>query len=217
MTTNTSLQQNQVDVQYRKEVLEHRPAAHPVHPIILNRWSSRAFANEAVTEEQLYTVLEAARWAPSASNSQPWRFYVAKTEDEKSLFQQFINPRNRVWADKAAAYILIASAKINKEGNPQGSHAFDTGAAWGAIAFQANALGLNTRAIGGYDREAARKVLNVPEDIELHAVITLGAKGTIEDLDASFHEAEKPSARRTLEESILPIVFSDHTESTENV
>ncbi|MCR8658997.1 nitroreductase family protein [Paenibacillus endoradicis] len=207
MSTTSRLEQDQTVIQYREEVLEHRDAAKPIHPIILNRWSSRSYANESITDEQLYTVLEAARWAPSASNAQPWRFYIAKTQEEKALFQQFINPRNRLWSHKAAVFILVTSAKFNNEGNPQSSHAFDAGAAWATLAFQASALGLNTRAIGGYDREVARRLLTIPDDIELHAVITLGVRGTIEELDENFHEAEKPSPRKALEESIMPITI----------
>jgi len=207
MSTTSRLEQDQKVIPYREEILEHRDATKPVHPIILNRWSSRSFANETISDDQLYTVLEAARWAPSGSNAQPWRFYVAKSQEEKALFQQFINPRNRLWSHKAAAYILITSAKFNKEGKLQSSHAFDAGAAWATLAFQATALGLNTRAIGGYDREEARSLLSIPDDIELHAVISLGVKGTIDELDKSFHEAEKPSQRKALEESILPIIL----------
>lgn len=207
MSKTSRLEQEQTVIQYRKEVLEHRATAKPVHPIILNRWSSRSFANEAISDDQLYTVLEAARWAPSGSNAQPWRFYVAKTEQEKELFQQFINPRNRVWSHKAAVFILVTSAKFNNEGKLQSSHAFDAGAAWATLAYQASALGLNTRAIGGFDREEARRLLAIPGDIELHAVISLGVRGTLEDLDESFHEAEKPSQRKALEDSILPIIL----------
>lgn len=201
------IQADQVEqvYEYNEEVLKHRNPDYPVHPIILNRWSSRSFANELISEEQLYTVLEAARWAPSGSNAQPWRFYVATSDEEKGLFQQFINPRNRQWTDQAPVLLLLASATVNEEGKPLFTHAFDAGAAWATLALQANILGLSTRAVGGYDKEKARLLLGTPDNIELHAVIGLGVRGTLEDLDESFHSVEKPSSRKPLRENVLPI------------
>ncbi|CAM3480737.1 MULTISPECIES: nitroreductase family protein [Paenibacillus] len=127
-----------------------------MHAHYANRWSSRAFDSRPVADEVLYTVLEAARWVPSSGNGQPWRFIVARTEEERRRFASFIRPANREWSDHAPVLILLISYTLNANGTPSGSHAFDEGTAWGTIASQAALLGLNTRAIGGYDRELAR-------------------------------------------------------------
>ncbi len=189
--------------QLSAEVQAHRKADYPVNPIFLNRWSPRSFLSRKVSDDVLYTVLEAARWAPSSNNLQPWRFIVAKTEEQLKLFQQFINPNNRLWTDRAPVLVLVASDKLRDNGEPNGSHAFDAGAAWGMLAIQASLLGLVTHAVGGFDRAKAREVLDIPEHWELHAVIAIGYRGGIETLDERFHEREKPNSRRPIRESII--------------
>ncbi|OPH57647.1 nitroreductase [Paenibacillus ferrarius] len=186
-----------------QEVEAHRKAEYPVHPVFLNRWSSRAFEAKEVTNETLYTILEAARWAPSSSNLQPWRFIVAKTEEQKQKFQTFIKPNNQLWTVHAPVLVLILSHKLRQDGELNGAHAFDAGAAWASIAFQAHLLGLATRAVGGYEKDKAREVLQVPADYELHAVIALGYRGARETLSAEFQERELPNGRRSLNESII--------------
>ncbi|MBW4079820.1 nitroreductase family protein [Paenibacillus sp. S150] len=205
MSSNASELDIHVKAGYNPEVAAGRTPDYPVSPIILNRWSPRSYADRPLTDEQLFTVLEAARWSPSGGNQQPWRFYIARTEAELAEFRKFIKPRNRLWSDKAPVLLLIASEKFRENGAPNGVHAFDTGAAWAALAFQAGLLGLSTRAIGGFDQELAREVLQTPEHIALHVVIALGYRGDAETLEETFREAEKPNGRRPLAESILPV------------
>jgi len=190
---------------YSAEVAEARRPDYPVHPLILNRWSPRSYSEQPVSDEQLYTILEAARWAPSSSNLQPWRFYVAREEEEHERFRQFIRPNNRLWTDQAPVLLLLASAAVKENGDPNVSHAFDTGAAWATLALQARLLGLSTRAVGGFDRAIAREILAVPEHIALHAVVALGYRGSLDNLEESFREKERPNGRRSLAESILEI------------
>ncbi|GIQ64643.1 NAD(P)H-flavin oxidoreductase [Paenibacillus cisolokensis] len=194
---------------YDEEVLASRQPDYPVHPLILNRWSPRSYATIPVSDEVLFTVLEAARWAPSGGNQQPWRFYVARTKEEHEVFQSFIRPRNQLWTRKAPVLLLIASEKFRDNGEPLNTHAFDAGAAWATLALQARLLGLSTRAVGGFDQELARKTLQVPDSIALHAVIALGYRGRLDELDPSFHEQEKPNGRRPIADSLLPIAPPD--------
>lgn len=195
----------ELPVRYTAEVANAREANAPVHPLILNRWSPRAYEPRPVPEELQATVLEAARWAPSSSNQQPWRFYVARTPEEHETFRSFINPNNRLWTDGAPILILIASEKLKEDGGPNGAHAFDAGAAWGILALQAQLVGLSTRAVGGYDRDKAREALGTPDHIELHAVIALGYRGDAASLPESLREREKPNGRRSARESLLPV------------
>ncbi|MBO7745862.1 nitroreductase family protein [Paenibacillus sp. MWE-103] len=190
---------------YSPEVAASRVPDHPVHPLILNRWSPRAYTDRPVSDETLHTILEAARWAPSSGNGQPWRFYVARTGAEHEVFRSFILPGNRLWTDKAPVLLLLASDRLRENGNPNGAHAFDAGAAWGILALQANLLGLSTRAIGGFDAAKAREALRAPERIALHAVIALGYRGDAASLDDTLREREVPNGRRPLAESLLAI------------
>ncbi|MBW7476348.1 nitroreductase family protein [Paenibacillus oenotherae] len=197
-------------LQYDAEASRERQPEYPVHPLFLNRWSPRSYSPDKIlSDEVLYTVLEAARWAPSGGNQQPWRFYIARSPEERELFQRFIRPRNQLWTVNAPVLILIGSVTVRESGEPLNTHAFDTGAAWASIAFQANLLGLSTRAVGGFDQAAAREQLGVPEEIQLHAVLALGYRGDKQALDPEFHEQEKPNSRRPLEGSIIPIVRKD--------
>lgn len=213
MSTTPAPTEVHTEQAYSPEVTNTRQPEYPVHPLFLNRWSPRSYANRPVSDEVLHAILEAARWAPSSSNQQPWRFYVAKEKAEHELFQSFLKPRNKLWAVNAPVLILVASQNVKENGDPNGAHAFDTGAAWASIALQARLLGLSTRAIGGFEQVAARELLQVPANISLHAVIALGYRGELESLDPSFHEQEKPNTRRPLSESILPIPASGESES----
>ncbi|MFC5648181.1 nitroreductase family protein [Paenibacillus solisilvae] len=190
MSTKLPFQSDQSSAndKHAEEIKQHRNPDHPVSPLFINRWSPRSYTNQPVTDEVLYTVLEAARWAPSSSNLQPWQFIIAREAAEHELFQQFILPGNRIWTDHVPVLILVASKKLREDGEPNGAHAFDTGAAWATLALQAHLLGLSTRAVGGFDRSKAREVLDIPDHIELHAIIGLGYRGGIDTLDERFHE-----------------------------
>lgn len=185
------------------EVKEHRKAEHSVSPLFLNRWSPRAYDDRKISDDDLYSVLEAAHWAPSAFNEQPWRFIVAKTESQLKTFHEFLNPFNRAWAEKAPVLVLVASTERRENGDINGAHVFDAGAAWGYLALQATLLGLSTHAIGGFDKDKARSLLNIPDDIALHAVIAIGYRGEKETLDENLQKREVPSGRRPLKEVVF--------------
>lgn len=174
-------------------------AEHPVEALFLNRWSPRSFSGEPVPDTVLASAFEAARWAPSAFNAQPWRFIVARPgEAAWDSFVSFLAPRNRLWAARASALLVIASRReVERNGDiaPNHSHSFDTGAAWANFAHQALLLGWHTHGIGGFDRAAARAALNIPEDFAIEAMVALGRRGALTDLDAQFHAQEQPSSR----------------------
>ncbi|MEK5643049.1 nitroreductase [Paenibacillus rhizosphaerae] len=185
------------------EVQGQRKSEYPVSPLFLNRWSTRAFSTRKVSDQDLYTILEAAHWAPSSYNDQPWRFIVAKTEEQLSTFHSFLNEFNLTWASSAPVLIVVASDKLRENGDPNGAHAFDAGAAWASLAIQATILGLHTHAIGGFDRNKARDILNVPDHIELHAVIALGYLGDKSVLPEAIQQREVPNDRRPLNELVF--------------
>lgn len=197
---STSKVRNQ---QIEEAVKENRKADYPVDPLFLNRWSPRSYSDRKVSDEDLYTVLEAARWAPSSMNEQPWRFIVANTEEHQKKFESFIMEGNRVWSDQVPILILVASYKHSGSfGGENKAHAFDAGSAWASMAFQAKLIGLSTHAMGGFDKEKAHEVLNVPDDYQLHAVIALGYQDDKGKLPEPLQEREVPSSRKPLTETV---------------
>ncbi|WP_062108217.1 nitroreductase family protein [Bacillus niameyensis] len=181
---------------------DYRTAKYNIEPIFINRWSPRAFREDEIPEKTLLGVLEAASWAPSAANIQPWRFVIARTEKDRNRFYSFINDGNLTWCKKAPALILVMS-KTTTERGPSISHAFDAGSAWGFLSLEAAHKGLITHAMGGFDRNKAKEVLGIPEEYQLHAVVAIGYQGDKKGLSEVHQEREKPSGRRSLDETVF--------------
>lgn len=182
-----------------------RTSTYPINPLILHRWSPRALSGEAIDETDLMTLFEAARWAPSAYNNQPWRFIYAKrdTEHWDALFGLMVEFNQR-WTKQAGALVVVVSnGAFEYNGKPNPTHAFDTGSAWENLALQASSMGLIAHAMSGFDYEAAREVLGIPEGFHVHAMIAIGKPGTTEDLSEDMQEQEVPSDRRPLNEIIM--------------
>jgi len=184
-----------------------RVPEYPVEPLFVDRWSPRSFTGEPVPDAVLQSAFEAARWAPSASNVQPWRFLVARNGDAHwDAFVALLAPRNALWAAKASALIVIVSSLwVERRGEivANSAHSFDAGAAWANFAHQALLLGWHTHGIGGFDREAARTALGVPEDFAIETMVALGRQGTLETLHDEFHQAERPNARRAIADTVF--------------
>lgn len=185
-----------------------RMASYDIDPIYLKRWSPRSFLNKDVPEDVLYSVFEAARWAPSAANMQPWRFIVARSKADREKFLTFINEGNVAWCDKAPVLVAVVS-KMNSERGENVTHAFDTGAAWGFLALEAARKGLVTHAMGGFNREQAKEVLHIPENYAIHAIVALGYQGEKEVLQEKFQEREKPSDRNEVGEFLFEGTFRE--------
>ncbi len=184
-------------------VKDFRVAEYPVDVQFTDRWSPRAFADKAVTEADVLTLIEAARWAPSASNLQPWRFvWALKGDAAFAQIAETLVPFNRDWAGKAAALIVVAArTSVTKEDgteSPNAYHAFDTGAAWGALGLQAHLKGLVAHAMGGFDRDAAAKVVALPEHHAVHAIVAVGYRGEASTLPEGLQSREAPSPRMAL-------------------
>lgn len=184
-----------------------RTPDHPVAPLFVDRWSPRSFTGEPVPDAVLASAFEAARWAPSASNVQPWRFLIARHGDAHwDAFVSMLAPRNALWASRASALIVVLSElKLERRGAivDNISHSFDAGAAWTNFAHQALLLGWHTHGIGGFDRDAARELLAVPDDFAIEAIVALGRQGALDTLHADFHAGESPSTRRPIAETVF--------------
>ena len=204
------------DVTRADGFLSRRPTGrktdHPISSIFTERWSPRAFTGEAIPDEILFSVFEAAHWAPSGSNAQPWRFIFSRRDSSSwENFQNFLNPNNRLWAEKASALILIVSKKTvvrNGQAAPSNSHSFDAGAAWQNLSLQAFLLGWHTHGMGGFDHEKARLSLKVPDDFAVEAVIALGKQADKSTLPPELQERETPNTRHPLKDLVWEGSFS---------
>ena len=151
----------------------------PIDAMFVDRWSHRALLPRSIPADDLRALFEAARWAPSASNVQPWLFVYNDDEETLARARGLLNPRNRVWAEKAPLLVFVFARRIHHEtGRPLRTGAFDTGAAWLSLALQAHKLGLSTRAMGGINHELAYELFGVPrEQYESMAAIAIGYPG----------------------------------------
>lgn len=177
-------------------------ASYPVDEMFLDRWSPRALSGEGVTDEELMTLFEAARWAPSSYNNQPWRILYARRDTEQwPAFFNLLVEGNQAWAKDAAALLLFVSKEtFDFNGKPYPTHSFDTGAAWENLALQATLLGLVTHGMQGFDYERARAELNIPEGFRVEAMIAVGHPGDPAQLPEKLREREAPSGRKSLSE-----------------
>jgi len=159
--------------------LKLAPVVEGVLPIFHQRWSARSFSDREVSAADLAKVFEAARWAASSNNEQPWRFIVGvRNSATYSKIHSALVGFNQTWAGSAAALILgVAGTKFTANGNANGYAFYDLGAASSYLTLQAAALGLSTHQMAGYDHDAARKALEIPEDYVLGSVIALGYQG----------------------------------------
>jgi nitroreductase len=185
-----------------------RSAGHAVDPLFLERWSPRAFADEPISDTDLMTVFEAARWAPSSYNSQPWRFIYAKRGSARwNSFVGLLNPFNQSWAKNAAALVFVVSNPMMRPPGadkdvPSRSHSFDAGAAWGSLALQAARSGWQAHGMVGVDFDRAASELNVPAEYRIEAAIAIGRPGDKSQLPEPLQAREQPSSRRPLAELV---------------
>ena len=180
-----------------------RVAEHEIDALFLRRWSPRAFTEEAIPEAELLRFFEAARWAPSAYNSQPWHFIYARRRTERwPVFLEILNEWNRGWAQHAAALIIVTSqTRFDQPGKgetPLPTHSFDAGAAWSNFALQALLSGWHTHGMSGFDRDKARDLLGLPPDYVADAAIAIGRVGDKAILPEKLRERERPSSRKPL-------------------
>lgn len=175
-----------------------------IMPEIQERWSPRAFSEAPVVDADLKAILEAAHWAPSCFNEQPWRFVVASDRQRLDMFHEALLPKNALWATKAPIMILLcAEPNFAQSGKPNPYHAFDTGTAWGFLALEAQRRGYVTHAMAGYKKEPLREALGLPGHWTLLALVALGKYGDVTALDESLVAQESPGTRKSLDQVIF--------------
>ena len=178
----------------------------PVHPLISERWSPRGFDRDhQVGDDDVAALLEAARWAPSAGNSQPWRFLVAR-RGEGAHGQLFaaLSPGNQIWAGAASALILVAAHTTGDDGSERPWALYDTGQAVASLVTQAQAHGLSAHQIGGFDSAAVRDGFGLDDGLTPVVVVAIGRTDPVAELPGHLAARETaPRTRRPVSELLL--------------
>ena len=177
-------------------------AAHPIHDLLRRRWSPRAFSERMIEPEKLQSLFEAARWAPSSNNEQPWHFIVGTKDDPSAhdLLFHCLKEGNKKWAFRAPMLMLsVARMNFEEEGTPNRHAWHDTGMAAFSLTLQATALGLIVHQMAGFDVEKARTDLGIPSGFEPVAMIAVGYPGDPAELSDYLREREmKPRERKPM-------------------
>jgi nitroreductase len=186
----------------KSTISQFRKADHPVDPLFVNRWSPRAMSGEAVTQDELNSLFEAMRWAPSSYNEQPWRIlYAVNGSPEWNLFFDLLVPFNQEWAKNAGALLLVISKDNFTHNNTYSvSHSFDTGAALQNLALQGELMDLVVHGMAGFDYQKAKEVLAIPDGYTIEAMFAVGKPGEITRLPEAMQANEKPSDRKKIEQ-----------------
>ncbi|MFT4113661.1 nitroreductase family protein [Silvibacterium sp.] len=196
------------------EKLKHAPAIPGVIEEILQRWSPRAFADKPVAPELLKEAFEAARWAASSFNEQPWRFLVGHKGDDtyKKIFESLVE-FNQSWAKSAPVLILsVAKKTFTQNGSPNYYALHDVGAATAYLGLEATKLGFHTHSMAGFDKEKAQTLFGIPDDFEAGAVTALGYVGDPNTLPDQLKQQElAPRQRKPLSEIVLSAWDKPHS------
>lgn len=172
----------------------------PVLDVIKNRKSRRAYAAKAVETEKIKSLFEAAKWAPSSMNDQPWT-YVYATKEQPELWNKIfevLNDGNKVWAKDAPLLVVSLARKyFSSNGKPNGSASYDLGSANAFLTLQATELGLNIHQMGGFNHDLLISNLNIPDDFELGVIMAVGYLGDPNKLPDNLKQRElAPRSRR---------------------
>jgi nitroreductase len=182
--------------------------AAPLHPLLAERWSPRALdAGHELTADQLTALLEAARWAPSASNTQPWRFAVAlRGSAEYAAVLDALAPGNQAWAHAASALIVAAAETTTPDGTPRPWAVYDTGQAVAHLSVQAQHEGLAVHQLGGFDRDRVAALLATPGEVSPVVVLAVGRRDETAQLAEPFASRETATRDRlAVDELLLPL------------
>jgi nitroreductase len=193
-----------------KNALDFRTADHPVETLFVARWSPRAMSGESISGEEMLTLFEAARWAPSTYNEQEWRFLYARRETPQwPAFFNLLVEGNQAWCKQAALLVVILAHKVfEKNGKPNPVHLFDSGCAFENLALQGTAMGLVVHGMQGFDYDKARTALKVPDDYAVAAMFAVGRPADESVLPEKLREREEPSDRKPVDEIICEGAFA---------
>jgi nitroreductase len=187
------------------EIRQSRKFDYPIDPLLQNRWSPRSMTGEEMSVQELMPLFEAARWAPSSYNNQPWRFlYARRNTPSWDLFFDLMIDFNKGWTKNAAALVVVIShTTFEKNNKPSVTHSYDTGSAWMSLALEGASRGYVVHGMEGFDYEKARKVLEIPKDYQVEAMAAIGKRAPKEKLPPELQERETPTPRKPLSEIVI--------------
>ncbi|KKQ32261.1 MAG: Nitroreductase [candidate division TM6 bacterium GW2011_GWF2_37_49] len=180
--------------------MSNRESNHDVNKLILHRWSPRAMSGEVITKDELMTLFDAARWAQSSYNNQPWRFaYAFRETPVWATFFNLLVPFNQDWCKNAAVLIVASSKKdFDFNGKPSRTHSFDAGAALQNLALQGYEMNLVIHGMEGFDYDKAKQELLLPDGYAIEAMFAVGKPGDKYGLPKELQEREEPSWRNEI-------------------
>lgn len=181
---------------------DFRKPGHDILPFFVNRWSPRAMTGEAIARDELMRMLEAARWAMSSMNNQPWRFlYALRNTPHFDTFFNLLISSNQAWCKNAGALLVVISkTTFDFNNKPSRTHSYDTGAAWYSFALQGVMMGLVVHGMQGFNYDRAKEELGIPDGYQVEAMIAVGRPGEVDDLPQALSAREVPSQRKKVDE-----------------
>ncbi|MEE2783719.1 MAG: nitroreductase family protein [Pseudomonadota bacterium] len=187
-----------------RDVFETRSPEAEADDGFVRRWSPRAFSGAPLSLDQVHVLVEAARWAPSCFNSQPWRFiYALNGDDRWADMLAILMDMNQVWAQRAGVLIAVVAKTTFDDGQSAPTASFDTGSAWMSMALQAQSMGLASHAMWGFHHDQAPAALELPPDHDVQAMVAVGYPGEVSVLPEKYQEREIPSPRRHIDELLF--------------
>ena len=183
--------------------MSERTFDHEIMKEVKERWSPRAFdPTRPVSKEDLLGVMEAARYAPSCFNEQPWRYIVGvRGEEDYDKILGVLNDTNREWASRAPVLLIITSRKrFSKNDKENRWHQFDAGTSWGFLSLEARRRGLHTHAMAGFSVDRTREAFGLGDELSVIAAVAMGYYGSKEDLSPELQKKEKPGLRKPTQE-----------------
>jgi nitroreductase len=180
------------------------------HDLFRNRWSPRAMTGQPIDQDVLMGLFEAAHWAPSSGNNQPWRFlYAHRDTPAWQTYFDLLAPGNQRWCVNAAVLLVVVSRTTRDDGKPARTHAYDTGAAWGMLALEGSLRGMVVHGMAGFDYDQAAASLGVPDGFVVQAMAAIGILADKTVLPPDQQEREKPSGRKDLNKLIAEGSFDN--------
>ncbi|NQW18864.1 MAG: nitroreductase family protein [Chloroflexi bacterium] len=185
------------------EVENNRQTHADVAPLFTERWSTRAFSSEPLTDDEIAKLFEASRWAPSSGNSQPWMVVYETDGPDRATFDSVLRPGNQKWAPSAPLLGYFFAKNNRPDGSPLGSSQFDTGSAWMSLAMQATMMGLHAHAMGGIEKDAVYEKLGVSSDeYTVICAFVVGHRGDVSALEEDLQARDKPNDRDPVSEHV---------------
>ena len=183
-------------------IFDYRKPDYEISPLFIKRWSPRAMSGEEISRDELMRLFEAARWAPSSMNNQPWRFlYALRKSAHWETFFNLLGANNQGWCKNAAALIVVVSKTTFDFNNKLArTHSYDAGAGWGYFALQGSLLGLVVHSMQGFNYDKAMELPRVGDEYQVEAMIAVGRPGRKQNLPLTLQEREVSSSKKKVEE-----------------